>query len=96
MRDAISMLEKCAGYSKDLCITNVIQSLGNFSYETFIKLTNNLVERNQQEVLRIIEDCFNNISRDPEDVIFDKCLYYEACLRQLKKEKPFDGNKIYY
>ena len=60
MRDAIAMLEKCAGYSKDLCITNVIQSLGNFSYETFIKLTNNLVERNQQEVLRIIEDCFNN------------------------------------
>jgi len=60
MRDAIAMLEKCAGYSKDLCITNVIQSLGNFSYETFIKLTNNLVERNQKEVLRIVEDCFNS------------------------------------
>lgn len=59
MRDAISMLEKCAGYSKDLCITNVIQSLGNFSYETFIDLTNALVDRNQQEVLNIIEDCFN-------------------------------------
>ena len=60
MRDAISMLEKCAGYSKDLCITNVIQSLGNFSFETFIDLTNALVDRNQQEVLNIIETCFNS------------------------------------
>ena len=60
MRDAISMLEKCAGYSKDLCITNVIQSLGNFSFETFIGLTNALVDRNQQEVLNIIETCFNS------------------------------------
>ena len=60
MRDAISMLEKCAGYSKDLCITNVIQSLGNFSYETFIDLTNALVDRDQANALKVIEDCFNS------------------------------------
>lgn len=60
MRDAISMIEKCAGYSKDLCITNVIQSLGNFSYEIFIDLTNALVDGNQAEALKIIDDCFNS------------------------------------
>ena len=60
MRDAISMLEKCAGYSKDLCITNVIQSLGNFSFETFMDLTNSLVDCNQAGALKVIDDCFNS------------------------------------
>ncbi len=60
MRDAISMLEKCAGFSNDLCITNVIQSLGNFSYETFLDLTNSLIDCDQRRALNIIEDCFNN------------------------------------
>ena len=60
MRDAIAMLEKCSGYSKDLCITNVIQSLGNFSYEVFMDLTNALVDRDQTKTLSIIEDCFNS------------------------------------
>lgn len=60
MRDAIAMLEKCAGYSKDLNINNTLQSLGNFSFETFIDLTNALVDRNQQEVLNVVEKCFNS------------------------------------
>ena len=60
MRTAISMLEKCAGYSNDLCITNVIQSLGNFSYETFLDLTNSLVDKDQKRAIAIIEDCFNS------------------------------------
>ena len=59
MRDAISYLEKSASYNKDLCITNVLQALGNFSYETFIKLTNCLVDRDQKGALSIVEDCFN-------------------------------------
>lgn len=60
MRDAISYLEKAASYNTNLCITNVIQALGNFSYETFINLTNYLVDRDQTNALKIIEDCFNN------------------------------------
>lgn len=59
MRDALSYLQKSASYNNDLCITNVIQSLGNFSYETFINLTNYLVDRDQANVLKIVEDCFN-------------------------------------
>ena len=60
MRTAISYVEKCAGYSNDLCITNVIQSLGNFSYETFLMLTNALVDKDEKQALKIIEDCFNS------------------------------------
>ena len=60
MRDALAYIEKCADYSRDLCITNVIQALGNFSYATFLKLTNSLFDRDQKEVLNIIEDCYNS------------------------------------
>ena len=60
MRDAISYLEKCASYSNDLNINNVIQSIGNFSYDIFIDLTNGLIDGNQQEVLSIIEKCFDS------------------------------------
>ena len=38
----------------------MIQSLGNFSYETFIDLTNALVDRDQANALKVIEDCFNS------------------------------------
>ena len=60
MRDGISLLEKASSYSTDLTITNVLQAIGNFSYETFIDLTNALVDRNQKEALNIVETCFNN------------------------------------
>ena len=59
MRDAISYLEKSASYSSDLSINNVLQALGNFSYETFISLTNYLVDGNQKGAISIIEDCFS-------------------------------------
>lgn len=59
MRDAITTLEKCAGFSTDLCITNVIQSLGNFSYEVFINITNALIDKNDVEALRVISEQFD-------------------------------------
>lgn len=60
MRDAIAMLEKCAGYSKDLDINNVMQSLGNFSYETFLSLTNALVDGDEGGAIKIVDDCYNS------------------------------------
>ena len=59
MRDALSMLERCIGYSNNLCIKNVIYSLGNFSYETFLKLTNAIFDRDERTIIEIIDDCFN-------------------------------------
>ncbi len=60
MRDAIAMLEKCAGYNTDLDITNVIDALGNFSYETFLKLNNALYDNNQKEVLSLVDEIYNS------------------------------------
>lgn len=60
VRTAISMLEKCAGFSSDLSLNNVLTCLGNFSYETFFDLTNDLIDGNQAQAISIIEDCYNS------------------------------------
>ena len=59
MRTAISYLEKAASYSTDLSINNVLASLGNYSYDIFFKLVDNLVDRNEAEVLKIISDFYD-------------------------------------
>lgn len=59
MRDAISMLEKCAGYSYDLTIENALEALGNYSYTTFFKLMNAIIDGNEKDVLQTIDDFYN-------------------------------------
>lgn len=58
MRDAISTLEKCAGYSTDLSINNVLEALGNYSYDTFFALINNIIDGKEGEVLKILEEFY--------------------------------------
>lgn len=58
MRDAISTLEKCAGYSTDLSIQNVLNALGNYSYDTFFALINNIIDGKEGEVLKILEEFY--------------------------------------
>ena len=60
VRDSLAMLEKCATYSNDLNITNVLDSLGNFSYQTYFDLTNFIIDGEEDKVLRLIEDCYNS------------------------------------
>lgn len=70
MRDAISLLEKASCYDTNLTIDNVLNSLGSFSYESFFKLTNNLVDyslstssdRSQYEsnIIDIVESYYNS------------------------------------
>ena len=58
MRDAISTLEKCAGYSTDLSINNVLDALGHYSYDTFFALINNIIDGKEGEVLKILEEFY--------------------------------------
>jgi DNA polymerase-3 subunit gamma/tau len=58
MRDAISTLEKCAGYSTDLSISNVLDALGNYSYDSFFSLINNMIDGKDGEVLKIIDEFY--------------------------------------
>lgn len=56
MRDAIAMLDKCSGYSKDLRIDNVLTSLGDFSYSTMFNLTNALIDGNDKAIVDIVDN----------------------------------------
>jgi len=54
MRDAIASLEKCAGYSSDLSIDNVLNALGNYSYNIMFDLVNNIIDGNEKNIFSII------------------------------------------
>ena len=60
MRDAIALLEKCAGYSNNLNIQNVLFSLGNYSYDVFFKLINCIIDGRENEVLQILTEFYNS------------------------------------
>lgn len=59
MRTAISYLEKCASYNTDLSIENVLNSLGNYSYNTFFNLINAMIDGREAEVLKIVSDYYD-------------------------------------
>ena len=59
MRTAIAYLEKAASYSTDLSINNVLASLGNYSYDTYFKLVNDMIDGNEAAVLKLISDFYD-------------------------------------
>ena len=59
VRDAISLLDKVANYNIDLSIENVLECLGDFSYDSFFNLTLNLLNQDEGSVLSAINDYYN-------------------------------------
>jgi len=59
MRDAISLLDKCVGYSTDLTISNVLECLGDFSYDLYFDLFNSIISNDEANVIGIIEYTHN-------------------------------------
>lgn len=59
MRTAISYLDKCSSYSTDLSISNVLASLGNYSYDTFFGLVNSMIDGDESSVLRLISTFYD-------------------------------------
>lgn len=55
MRDAITLMDKCLAYSKDLTLENVISALGTVDYETMISLSADILVKNTKAVMYIIE-----------------------------------------
>ena len=60
MRDAIALLDKCSAFEKDLSIQNVLSALGSFSYDTYFDLTESLLNKDDRNVLGIIEYIYNS------------------------------------
>lgn len=58
MRDAISLLEKCASYDSNISINNTVTVLGNFSNDIYFKLINNIIDGNIEKSLNIINDVY--------------------------------------
>lgn len=64
MRDAITLMDKCLAYSKDLTLENVVKALGTTDYDTMFKLTDYLLgmkgEESTKLAVQLIEDIFND------------------------------------
>lgn len=59
LRQAISYLDKCKDYSNNLTINSVIECLGNYSYDIYFDLTNAVIDGNKEQIIKIIEYCYN-------------------------------------
>ena len=60
MRDAITLMDKCLAYSKDLTLENVVKALGTTDYDTMFKLTDCLIFNQPKDAVKIIENIFND------------------------------------
>lgn len=60
MRDAITLMDKCLAYSKELTLENVVKALGTTDYDTMFKLTDRLIYQKVDAVIQIIEDLYNS------------------------------------
>lgn len=59
MRQAITLLEKCFDYSKNITLNACLKSIGNYSYDIFFDLTNALIDKDDKKVLSITDDLYN-------------------------------------
>lgn len=59
MRDGIALLEKCASYDINLDINNVLEALGNYSYDVEFDLVNFMIDANIDQSLRVINYLYN-------------------------------------
>ena len=58
MRDAISMLDKCISYSKEVLVENVVKALGISDYESLDRLLCHILANNTQMAIERIEDIY--------------------------------------
>lgn len=80
LRQAISYLDKCKDYSKDITIENAIKCLGNYSYNVFIRLTNDIIDGNNQDTLKLFDELY--LSGTDLKVFISE--YFEFILQVLK------------
>jgi len=59
LRDAISNLEKCASYNQDLSMKNVLETLGDFSLDTFVDLIDYILDGKINDILTVLDECYN-------------------------------------
>ena len=59
LRQAITYLEKCRDYSEEITLDNVLEVLGNFSYDIYFNLVNAIIDNKKDYIINIIEELYN-------------------------------------
>lgn len=81
MRDAITTLDKCISYNKELTLENVIKTLGGVNYDTMFELVDSTYNFDAGNVIKVIETIYNsgaNIKqfiKDFNTFVLDLCKY---------------------
>ena len=68
MRDAITLMDKCLAFSKDLTLDNVVKALGTTDYDTMFKLTDYLLEMSGEDSIKFALQLIENIYNDGKDL----------------------------
>ena len=58
MRDAISLMDKCLAYSKELTLENVIKALGTVDYSVMFELLDAIISSQISTIVTIISDIY--------------------------------------
>lgn len=76
VRNAITMLEKCSMLDKNLDIKSCIEILGNYSYDIYFKLINDMIDGKEDQVLQVISDLYD----DGQDMKIFTDQYLSFCI----------------
>lgn len=91
MRDAITLLDKCLSYSKDLTVQNVINALGVADYDTMFELTRFLANKEVSCMLNLITGVYasgmdlKQFIKDYFEFILDLNTYHKTASMDLIK-----------
>ena len=76
MRDGIALLDKCASYCEDLTIENVFYALGDYSYDLYFSLINEIIDGDTAKVLSTL----NTIYQEGSDLKLFVDKFLEFCV----------------
>lgn len=60
MRDAITLMDKCLSYSKELTLGNVVKALGVADYDTMYNLTRDIFTGDKADIITVITEVYNS------------------------------------
>lgn len=81
MRDAITLLDKCISYSKEITVANVVAALGTINYQVMLDLTNAVLDRHADAAVKIIEEAHRSgidlkqFIKQYSNFVLDLCKY---------------------
>lgn len=83
MREAISLLEKCLGYSTELSMENVEKVLGGTKLDTLFKLIESILNKRESDVIDIVNS-FKQSQNNSLDIIDDILKFLIECVKYQK------------